>query len=527
MTELKNVPGNLEKFTTPNYIWVTFEHGEAKWASIKKPITIGKHDVQLVDAQHPTDILFHNREIKPQRHNIRYGLAICFISLFALFFFFFGTWLIQNMTVISFLQQPPLTNCDSIRSKYDEDQLFSMAFQEFNSLKRNKQAKTLNLNNLVSRSGALFCFCEQEVEAALEAGEDRFKVYTFKYTDPLLPYPKSTSAPICKTYYVYMTGWGYILEQAFNYLVVILSFVVRTFFIWIAEKVRFMSLTKETLFAMISVFYITFLNYGVIYLAASWDNRNALSGTFVDTLFDGLYPDFNALWFNDVGVLIVAIMVSNMYWPPLEFAMFYGLRLLYRMIDQRSLCPSNSTKTHCKTMQSYVETYAGETFSLSYKYSYMLVVTFVTFLFGSGLPILFPIGLLSLIGLYLTERLMMAYSYKRPPMYGTELNTRTLQLMLGAPILYCCYAAWLFTNQQVFKNSVVINDGDMMFANTNHTISDFWSDGLMPGTFFFIICITYLVYWIGRTIYKCLGFAKKQEPDDEELVPFFHSITKR
>lgn len=226
------------------------------------------------------------------------------------------------------------------------------------------------------------------------------------------------SAPICKTYYVYMTGMGYVLEQTFNYLVVILSFVVRTFFIWIAEKVRFMSLTKETLFAMISVFYITFLNYGVIYLAASWDNRNALTGGFFDDVFDGLYPDFNALWFNDVGVLIVAIMVSNMYWPPLEFAMFYGLRLLFRMIDQRSLCPSDSTKTSCKTMQSYVETYAGETFSLSYKYSYMLVVTFVTFLFGSGLPILFPIGLLSLIGLYLTERLMMAYSYKRPPMYG-------------------------------------------------------------------------------------------------------------
>lgn len=103
MTELKNAPGNLEKFTTPNYMWVTFEHGEAKWASIKRPITVGKHDVQLEDAQHPTDILFHNREITPSRHKIRYGLAICFISLFALFFFFFGTWLIQQMTVISFL----------------------------------------------------------------------------------------------------------------------------------------------------------------------------------------------------------------------------------------------------------------------------------------------------------------------------------------------------------------------------------------------------------------------------------------
>jgi len=66
-----------------------------------------------------------------------------------------------------------------------------------------------------------------------------------------------------------------------------------------------------------------------------------------------------------------------------------------------------------------------------------------------------------------------------------------------------------------------------MFADTKHTMSDFWSNGLMPGTFFFIVCITYLVYWIGRTLYRCMGFAKKEELEDEELVPFFHSITKR
>lgn len=129
-----------------------------------------------------------------------------------------------------------------------------------------------------------------------------------------------------------MTGFGYWMEQGFNYMVVVVSYVIRFFFIWIAEKVRFFSKTKETVFIMVSVFWIYFLNYGFVYLFASWDSRHTPI-PFWNRVFSGLYPDFNALWFNDVGVLIVAIMVSNMYWPPLEFFLYWGLRLVYRIWD--------------------------------------------------------------------------------------------------------------------------------------------------------------------------------------------------
>ena len=319
------------------------------------------------------------------------------------------------MQIISFMQQPPLTNCENVREKYDEEALFSLAFQEFNSLKRNRQADGLTMNNVISRNGALYCFCENEIK---NSGGDRFQTYTFSYTSPGFPHDMTVEAPICKKYYMYMTGFGYILEEAFSYLIVIMSYVVRSFFIWIAEKIRFISLTEETRFVMLSVFFITFLNYGVIYLFASWDNRNA-HFKFVDNLFEGLYPDFNALWFNDVGVLVVQIMIANMYWPPLEFIMFWGLRMLYRMIDQRSIWPNDENRTHCKTLQAFEDLYAGPHFSLHYKYSYILVVIFVTFLFGAGLPILFPIAFLSLLLLYIVERLMMAYSYRAPPMFGT------------------------------------------------------------------------------------------------------------
>ena len=39
-----------------------------------------------------------------------------------------------------------------------------------------------------------------------------------------------------------------------------------------------------------------------------------------------------------------------------------------------------------------------------------MVVVYVTFLFGAGLPILFPIAYVSLLGFYITEKLCMAYS---------------------------------------------------------------------------------------------------------------------
>ena len=70
-----------------------------------------------------------------------------------------------------------------------------------------------------------------------------------------------------------MTGFGYILVQVFTYLIVAASYLFRTFFIWVAKKIRFVSLTGETQFVMLSVFWITYINYGLIYLFSSLDFR--------------------------------------------------------------------------------------------------------------------------------------------------------------------------------------------------------------------------------------------------------------
>ena len=320
----------------------------------------------------------------------------------------------------------------------------------------------------------------------------------------------------------------------FNYLVVGVSMVVREILIALAVFIGFFSRTKETKFIMLGVFWIIFINYGVIYLAASYDARNNRF-TIWNEFFDGLYPDFNALWFNDVGVLIVTIMMSNMYWPILEYFIFLGLRLLYRMIDQRSLCPTSSSKTTSKSIGNFVEVYAGPEFELHYKYAYILVVVFVTFLFGAGLPILFPIGWLSIFNLYVVERLMMAYSYQQPIMFGTETNQACLKVMLIAPILYCVMAAWLYSNRQIFLNDIHVNSsGQYLFQDYSHKLTDLWKY-VTPGLVYFIFLFLVLIGNFGKMMINKISrctvgrevFKEKTDAVNQNLEPFDDSLTRK
>ena len=65
-------------------------------------------------------------------------------------------------------------------------------------------------------------------------------------------------------------------------------------------------------------------------------------------------------------------------------------------------------------MQGYIEIYSGPVYDIHYKYSSILNIIFITFLYGPGIPILFPIALLSLAVIYVKERLCLAYSYREP-----------------------------------------------------------------------------------------------------------------
>lgn len=151
----------------------------------------------------------------------------------------------------------------------------------------------------------------------------------------------------------------------------------------------------------------------------------------------------------------------------------------------------------------------------------------MTFMFGPGLPILFPINLLFLVMQYSFDRLMMAYSYRKPPMYDSALNHISLQLLMWAPIFYSLTAMSLYSNQNIFSNEVQPKIGNVINPDSDHSIWDAFTS-INPGNVFALELSLLIVLNFGQFGFKKLNnlitkvdLGEQDQKFRENLDPFF------
>ena len=171
--------------------------------------------------------------------------------------------------------------------------------------------------------------------------------------------------------------------------------------------------------------------------------------------------------------------------------------------------------------------YSGPAFVIHYKYSFVLNVSFCAFLFGPGMPILFPIAWFAVFLQYTMERLMMAYSYRKPVMYDSQINRDCLMILRFAPILYVFSAAWTFSNQQVFFGEVVYDVNDYLYASTNHTAKQLWKQ-ISPASVYAIPVTVFIFAGLWKVLRWCCCKSETALDDEilyQNLEPFYKSLT--
>ena len=67
--------------------------------------------------------------------------------------------------------------------------------------------------------------------------------------------------------------------------------------------------------------------------------------------------------------------------------------------------------------------------------------------FGPGIPIMFPIGLLCLSINYLVDRYSIAKFYRQPPRFRNVLIAGTLSDLMFSPIVYSAFGFWMYGNR--------------------------------------------------------------------------------
>lgn len=151
--------------------------------------------------------------------------------------------------------------------------------------------------------------------------------------------------------------------------------------------------------------------------------------------------------------------------PIIEFGYGYPMKWFFRRLDR-----TKDGKTKKSTIQQYVNLYAGPDHLLHFKYSSVMNVTFVTFMYGLALPILFPIALITFLVLYTMERLTVTYYYRKPPMYDEKMNEAAIGILKWAPFAMMVFGFWSLGNMQLFSKELTPKEFSTDPVVTNHDV---------------------------------------------------------
>jgi hypothetical protein len=170
-------------------------------------------------------------------------------------------------------------------------------------------------------------------------------------------------------------------------------------------------------------------------------------------------------------------------------------------------------ETSCLTKGSYYDLYAGSIYNVHYKYAEIQRIALVCSIFGPGIPLIFPIGLLNFTVLYFIETYKLVYCYRKPPNLPTELSKQLFrQLVYYCPFFYAGFGFWMFSNRQIYGKNKISKEEDPFHPTydtvvvpksyhsdtifKNHLILDSFSH-FSPGTLFFALpFISLLIYLV-------------------------------
>ena len=166
-------------------------------------------------------------------------------------------------------------------------------------------------------------------------------------------------------------------------------------------------------------------------------------------------------------------MVINSFMPWVNGIILVAIKSLMRFIDSRCSFLSDKPKTRLKTIQQYVQLYAGPEVEIHYRYSAILNVVFTVFTHGLALPILFPIAALTMLNFYVSERYFFAYFYRKPPLFDNKINERALIMLQYAPVFFLAFGYWKLGNRQAFYNEVEKRSHVGQVLDPKHYLFDF------------------------------------------------------
>lgn len=166
--------------------------------------------------------------------------------------------------------------------------------------------------------------------------------------------------------------------------------------------------------------------------------------------FNGPFHDYMPQWYLDVGLKILQTMVINSIMPIVNTCVAVIVPIVKQRIDNGNTGDPYNTK--CTSIGKFKMNYAGPEYLIHFKYSDALNVTYITLMYGLGIPMLFPVAALFMFLSYVGERYTVAYAVRQPPAMDDSLNKNIMKMLKLAPLFFLVNGYWMVSNRQIFEN---------------------------------------------------------------------------
>lgn len=228
--------------------------------------------------------------------------------------------------------------------------------------------------------GTMQCFCKFQKEIKAE----KTKIYIPSSGEGL---------PVCQTFNSDKLR-SLVLGQSVAFIIIAINTILKIVIIkgieWVGEDTNSEQLASITN----GIFVAQFFNTGILILLVN-GNMSEHAPKFLTKFVVSTFYDYSPEWYETVGFKIVQTMIINSIIPYVTLGTSFVIPRILRGLDNKF---TNSFYNTRKTsLSAYRDVYSGKDYYIHYKYSNIFNIVYITFMYGVGMPILFPVAALNFI----------------------------------------------------------------------------------------------------------------------------------
>ncbi|GBG27279.1 Hypothetical Protein FCC1311_035012 [Hondaea fermentalgiana] len=259
-----------------------------------------------------------------------------------------------------------------------------------------------------------------------------------------LPFSMSDLGGECSAYMASL-GRSVGLQVLVSFLTLLVNTAV---FLTLSETAVFLhhsSVVAREMSILRRLFVTSYINVALLILIANTDFASTTETEFsadAERFFgNGSFTDFSAEWYRVAGAEVTLLALLNIIAPH-----FYPLLLAtYNAARRRFGTPISHAELK--------EMSLGPDFVLSYRISQALVMTYLVMSYGTGLPVLYPIGAMCAMMSFAVDKLFFTKICRTPVEFSTTMQRWGNNVMEWAIIPHILFGTWMLSCPDIFPSS--------------------------------------------------------------------------